>query len=346
MPGTVVARVYVGTSTQVIVEIAEGVRLVALEQNFARARSDDRWEIGSRVTLGWHPGTRWCCAKHRLTPAAVPRRRAPNGATGGRLHGAGAVGSGAKGTSGRQAGIDVAQGARGIGGVLAGRNRAFELRRARRAAAHGPARETLWSISAANNLTTRTVAVYNGLPETAQLLVGTTVYVPTVAEGAAALASGAPAVATPSIAAPAARRRPSRFGPLRRNRGPAPGMGSVPSPSGQLHSRPRRQMPGTRCAPRLSVPTEPTSTRWPGFRLPHLPAAGRALRCLPGGRRGAGQPAGHLLPRARDGRGRRNAANAVAGRPDRMEVRLGQAPRAGRVVASTTGRLTLVALTR
>ena len=35
--------------------------------------------------------------------------------------------------------------------------------------------ETLWSISAANNLTTRTVAVYNGLPETAQLLVGTTV---------------------------------------------------------------------------------------------------------------------------------------------------------------------------
>ena len=45
--------------------------------------------------------------------------------------------------------------------------------------------ETLWSISAANNLTTRTVAVYNGLPDTAQLLVGTTIYVPTVAEGAA-----------------------------------------------------------------------------------------------------------------------------------------------------------------
>jgi spermidine/putrescine transport system ATP-binding protein len=55
VPGTVVERVYVGTSTQVIVEIAEGVRLVALEQNFARARSDDRWEIGNRVTLGWHP---------------------------------------------------------------------------------------------------------------------------------------------------------------------------------------------------------------------------------------------------------------------------------------------------
>ena len=31
------------------------MRLVALEQNTARARSDDRWEIGERVKLGWHP---------------------------------------------------------------------------------------------------------------------------------------------------------------------------------------------------------------------------------------------------------------------------------------------------
>jgi spermidine/putrescine transport system ATP-binding protein len=55
VPGTVVERVYVGTTTQVIVEIADGVRLVALGQNFDRARSDDRWEIGDRVTLGWYP---------------------------------------------------------------------------------------------------------------------------------------------------------------------------------------------------------------------------------------------------------------------------------------------------
>jgi hypothetical protein len=32
--------------------------------------------------------------------------------------------------------------------------------------------ETLWSIAAANNLTTRTGAVYNGLPEGAQLVAG------------------------------------------------------------------------------------------------------------------------------------------------------------------------------
>ena len=74
--------------------------------------------------------------------------------------------------------------------------------------------ETLWSIAAANNLTTRTVAVYNGLPETAHLVAGTTVYVPTVAEGAAALGTSTTTTA------------------------PAPGMGHVPSPYGELHLAP------------------------------------------------------------------------------------------------------------
>jgi soluble lytic murein transglycosylase-like protein len=57
--------------------------------------------------------------------------------------------------------------------------------------------ETLWSIAAANNLTTRTVAVYNGLSEDAQVILGQTIMVPTVAEGAAAL-SGA-GVSAPSL---------------------------------------------------------------------------------------------------------------------------------------------------
>jgi N-acetylmuramoyl-L-alanine amidase len=48
--------------------------------------------------------------------------------------------------------------------------------------------ETLWSIAAANNLTTRTVAAYNGLSEDAQVVLGSTIRVPTVAEGAAVLA--------------------------------------------------------------------------------------------------------------------------------------------------------------
>ena len=53
--GTVVERVYVGTTTQVIVELAPGARLVALEQNTARASADDRWNVGDRVRVGWHP---------------------------------------------------------------------------------------------------------------------------------------------------------------------------------------------------------------------------------------------------------------------------------------------------
>jgi soluble lytic murein transglycosylase-like protein len=69
--------------------------------------------------------------------------------------------------------------------------------------------ETLWSIAAANNLTTRTVAAYNGLSEDAQVVLGSTINVPTVAEGAAALqgvapaAPAAPATAAPSSGAPA-----------------------------------------------------------------------------------------------------------------------------------------------
>jgi LysM repeat protein len=58
--------------------------------------------------------------------------------------------------------------------------------------------ESLWSIAAANNFTTRTVAAFNGLPEDAYVIAGETIQIPTVEEGAAALAAtgitpGAPA---------------------------------------------------------------------------------------------------------------------------------------------------------
>jgi soluble lytic murein transglycosylase-like protein len=60
--------------------------------------------------------------------------------------------------------------------------------------------ETLWSIAAANNLTTRTVAAYNGLSEDAQVVLGSTIDVPTVVEGAAALQGAAPQAAAPASA--------------------------------------------------------------------------------------------------------------------------------------------------
>jgi N-acetylmuramoyl-L-alanine amidase len=61
--------------------------------------------------------------------------------------------------------------------------------------------ETLWSIAAANNLTTRTVAAYNGLSEDAQVVLGSTIRVPTTAEGYAALQGAAPAAAGSAPAA-------------------------------------------------------------------------------------------------------------------------------------------------
>jgi spermidine/putrescine transport system ATP-binding protein len=55
LQGTIAERVYVGTATQVIVELEGGARIVALEQNTERARADDRWELGDRVTVAWLP---------------------------------------------------------------------------------------------------------------------------------------------------------------------------------------------------------------------------------------------------------------------------------------------------
>lgn len=49
--------------------------------------------------------------------------------------------------------------------------------------------ETLWSIAASNNFTTHTLAAYNGLSDDAQVYVGETIQIPTVDEGAAAVAS-------------------------------------------------------------------------------------------------------------------------------------------------------------
>src|SRR3954453_12065962 len=70
--------------------------------------------------------------------------------------------------------------------------------------------ETLWTIAAANNLTTRAFAAANGLSEDAAVIAGTTLKVPTVGEAAAALGtapaapsgSGAPGPRGGSSAAP------------------------------------------------------------------------------------------------------------------------------------------------
>jgi N-acetylmuramoyl-L-alanine amidase len=50
--------------------------------------------------------------------------------------------------------------------------------------------ETLWSIAAANNFTTRALAAANGLSEDAHVIQGTTIKIPSVSEAATALQSG------------------------------------------------------------------------------------------------------------------------------------------------------------
>jgi len=49
--------------------------------------------------------------------------------------------------------------------------------------------ETLWSIAAANNFTTRTIAAFNGLSEDSSVYAGETIEIPSEAEGATALSS-------------------------------------------------------------------------------------------------------------------------------------------------------------
>jgi LysM repeat protein len=69
--------------------------------------------------------------------------------------------------------------------------------------------ETLWSIAAANNLTTRTVAAFNGLPESSQVVLGSTLQVPSTVEGYAALQKAGLVSAPQAAPAAAAAARPA-----------------------------------------------------------------------------------------------------------------------------------------
>jgi LysM repeat protein len=55
--------------------------------------------------------------------------------------------------------------------------------------------ETLWSIAAASNFTTRALAAANGLSEDAQVVAGSTIWVPSESEAAASLSTGVPVAA-------------------------------------------------------------------------------------------------------------------------------------------------------
>ncbi len=100
--------------------------------------------------------------------------------------------------------------------------------------------ETLWTIAAANNLTTRTVAVYNGLSEDSHVVLGSTIKVPTVAEGAAALQQAA-------AAAPAAGTAPAS------GAAPAATPSGAPAPQGAYTVRPGDTLSGLAAIARVSA---------------------------------------------------------------------------------------------
>jgi hypothetical protein len=67
--GEIVERIYLGTTTQVIIELGPDVRVISVEQNTDRSRADDRWEIGQRIKLGGIRNTRWCSASRARSRA-------------------------------------------------------------------------------------------------------------------------------------------------------------------------------------------------------------------------------------------------------------------------------------
>jgi soluble lytic murein transglycosylase-like protein len=106
--------------------------------------------------------------------------------------------------------------------------------------------ETLWSIAAASNLTTRTVAAYNGLSEDAGVVLGSTIKIPSIPEGAAALAATGTAP-TAEASVPASASASAEVAPVT----PAAG---APHPLGAYIVRPGDTLSGL--AAQTGVPTE------------------------------------------------------------------------------------------
>jgi soluble lytic murein transglycosylase-like protein len=105
--------------------------------------------------------------------------------------------------------------------------------------------ETLWSIAAANNLTTRTVAAYNGLSESSQVVLGSTIQVPSTVEGYASLQkAGLVAAAPATTSAPSATAAAA----------PAPAATSAaPAALGGYTVRPGDTLSGLAAGARVSV---------------------------------------------------------------------------------------------
>jgi soluble lytic murein transglycosylase-like protein len=148
--------------------------------------------------------------------------------------------------------------------------------------------ETLWSIAAANNLTTRTVAAFNGLSVDSHVVLGSTLMVPTTVEGYAALqraglvASAPAAPAASTAAAPAA----------------APAA-AAPAPQGAYTVRPGDTLSGLAAQARVRMSDIAAMN---GLSVTGPLLAGTVIK-LPSGaptpaRASTPEPAAHIVPAA------------------------------------------------
>jgi spermidine/putrescine transport system ATP-binding protein len=55
LDGTLRETIYLGTTTQYVIDLGDGAQVLALEQNTDRARAEERWSLGTQVRLGWRP---------------------------------------------------------------------------------------------------------------------------------------------------------------------------------------------------------------------------------------------------------------------------------------------------
>ena len=116
--------------------------------------------------------------------------------------------------------------------------------------------ETLWSIASANNLTTRTVAAFNGLSEDSQVVLGQTIQVPTTVEGYSALVNAglAPAdPAAPAATAAAPASAPDGTGATTAGTPVTATISSGPAPQGHYKVRPGDTLGGLAGSSGVSV---------------------------------------------------------------------------------------------
>jgi N-acetylmuramoyl-L-alanine amidase len=125
--------------------------------------------------------------------------------------------------------------------------------------------ETLWQLAAMNNMTTRSFAAANGLSPDAQIISGTTIKIPSVAEAASSLSSAPAAAAPPPMGGYTVRPGDSLSAIAATARVPASAIAAMNGldPNGVLLAGTEIKLPTGSPAPAGASLPAPTTTRIP-----------------------------------------------------------------------------------